>query len=70
MQLQIGKNLESSLTAWFDAACWSGNIALPLNISWWNIKTADNCRNIDISIHFLCFGLSLEIWKYGRKNAT
>jgi len=66
---QIGKNPEFTISAWFDIACWSGDIAIPFNVTWWNVKTADGHKNIDISVHFLCFGFGLDIWKWGEENA-
>lgn len=67
MVWRIGKNPEFTFSAWFDCTGWSGNIALPFSISWWNTVDVVKNRNIDISIHFLCFGFSLEIWFWNKE---
>ena len=64
MIFQIGKNPEFTFAIWFSIAKWSGDIALPLDLSWWNVKDVKGNRNIDVTIRFLCFGFSLEIWKW------
>ena len=62
MIFQIGENPEFTFAAWFNVVWWSGGIALPLSISWWNTVDSANNRNVDVTIRLLCFAFSLEIW--------
>lgn len=40
--------------------------ALPLIISWWSNDNALNSKCYAIDIEFLCFILSIEIWRWKK----
>lgn len=66
MEIQFGDNPEYTLSACINFAWYSGELALPFKLSWWNSITADGCKCNDIAITFLCFRFGLEIWRYSR----
>jgi len=66
MTFQFGKNPEYTISVWFSVKSWCGEIAFPLSLFWRNTTSVKENRNINISIRFLCFGFSLEIWKWAN----
>ena len=66
MVRQWGNNPEYSISMCSLHNWWSGELALPIKLSWWNIIDAAGNRNNEISITILCFRFSLEIWRYSR----
>jgi len=68
MEIQWGKNPEYTFSICSNHHWYSGELALPIKLSWWNsIDTKGNkCNNI--SITFLCFYFGLEVWRW--ENGT
>jgi len=67
MTIQFGKNPEYILSFWLNILFHSGEIALPISLSWWYSHDF-RYRSISISVYILCFGISLEIWRWNKKE--
>lgn len=66
MTFQWGKNTEYTITICSNHNWYSGELALPIKLSWWNCSDAKNNKCNDIAITFLCFYFSLEIWRWEK----
>jgi hypothetical protein len=66
MEIQWGKNPEYSISICSNHNWWSGELALPVKLSWWNVTDAVGNKNNDIAITFLCFRFGLEIWRWKK----
>jgi len=64
MEIQRGKNPEYIFSVCFNCAWYSGELAVPVKLTWWNTIDALGHRNIDISITLLCWRFGLEIWRW------
>lgn len=60
MTIQWGKNPEYTLYLYFQPRF----LALPLQIGWWWITDAVGNKQYSQSLHFLCFGIEFEIWRW------
>lgn len=45
---------------------YSGELALPIKLAWWNSTDVLGNKHNDISITFLCFRFGLEIWRWKK----
>lgn len=66
MQIRIGKNPEFTFSMCMNSHRHGGYIALPLELSWWNMLDCVNNRNISISLQFLCFNFTAEMWRWAK----
>lgn len=67
MEIQWGNNPEYTFTICSNHAWWySGELALPFKLSWWNVVDVKGSKCNDISITFLCFRFGLEIWRWKK----
>jgi len=62
MEIRIGKNPEFTFLACINARWWYGSIALPFGLSWWYCADSEVGKNYEITMTFLCFHFSLEVW--------
>ncbi|KKN77461.1 hypothetical protein LCGC14_0360200 [marine sediment metagenome] len=61
MEIQLGKNPEYTIWLVTDLSYW----ALPICIYWYGPHDHTTGIVFNISLKILCFGLTLEIWKWG-----
>ncbi|KKN68794.1 hypothetical protein LCGC14_0448140 [marine sediment metagenome] len=66
MTFQWGTNPEYTITICHNWAWHSGELALPLKLSWWNNADVMGSKCNDISITILCFRFGLEIWRWKK----
>jgi len=62
--IQWGKNPEYTISVCSNHNWFSGELALPIKLAWWNHVDALGNKNNDVSVTFLCFCFSLEIWRW------
>ena len=66
MVKQWGNNPEYTITICHNWAWHSGELALPIKLSWWNSVDAKDNKCNEIAITFLCFRFGLEIWRWNK----
>jgi len=66
MIFQFGDNPEYSISICSLHNWYSGELALPIKLSWWNVTDAAGYKATDIAITFLCFRFGLEIWRWKK----
>ncbi len=62
MEIQWGKNPEYTFYAYFQPRF----LALPLQIGCLFYNDVKGNKNYSVSIHFLCFGIEFEIWRWKK----
>ncbi len=73
MEIQWGKNPEYTLCAWINLKDW----AFPVHITWRSndgcslskmiTNDVENYKCLSMHLGILCFGFSLEIWKWSKE---
>lgn len=66
MEIQWGKNPEYTFSICANCAWYTGELALPVKLSWWNTVDAVGNRSIDMAITILCFRFGFEIWRWKK----
>lgn len=66
MEIQLGKNPEFTFSICSLHNWYSGELALPFKLSWWNSVDTNGYGCYDIAITFLCFRFGLEIWRWEK----
>ena len=61
----VHKNFEVSFNLCHQLGTY-GSLALPFYVDWWYSKDFLGNKNFDISVYFLCFRFSVEIWKWNK----
>jgi len=64
MQIQWGKNPEYNISICSNHHWWSGELALPIKLSWWNFEDAVGNKSNSVSILILCFHIGVEVWRW------
>ncbi len=63
MEIQWGQNPEYTLGVQIDLTGW----ALPVHITWGLYDDVRNNKCLSMHLGILCFGFSLEIWKWSKE---